>query len=391
MKKHAFLLISLVLSLAACNGQSSSTSAATTSSSNLSSEPIITSSSEEEVIPNQKVVDRLKELLKKQDLTPFYSKSLGTIYTHEFNVLEIEEEDGDKITNYFIYAGLGFFDYYYDLSKEAYDSLVDEKGDVNTFDALSKGTGGYRLSQEGRSNTLKRSNWDDAETNNLTIFQLLTIKMTEQDALIFNALGIPDEGSYEFGQSQYLSASINKELLFGSISTRSFRDIFSQVDLFNAPGNVEHIDKLYYSNCYDLLTKSDKEISDFIIINQISIEEPEDLEEEDIKLSFTYANEDLDDEEKEYIFPGEIKGTLTFNPETLVFSGFTYEMTNTVETQDVENGYVRFANSRFTCRGISRREPFGEVDDPEDPTVYEDVPEFLKDLNEQVIPPNIQI
>ena len=386
MKRNILLLIPLMLGLASCWNpfvpKDSKSDDNPESPSEQIPEIVVDN------IPNLETVNKVKAILSKQDFSPFYSKSLGTVYTHEFNVLDIEEEDGDKITNYYNYAGLGYFDYYYHLSNDAYDSLADENGNVNTFDALAKGTGGYRLSQEARTNTVKRSNWYDAETSNLTIYQLLNLKMTEEDALVFNALGASDDGTYPSEQNQYLSASINKELLFGSVSTRTFRDIFSQVDLFNAPGNVEHIDQLYYSICHDLLSKNDKEISDFIVKNQIFIEEPEDPEEEDIKLSFAYANEDLGEEE-DYVFAGEIKGTLMFNPETLEFSQFSYEMSNTIETQDEETGNTRFTNSRFSCRGISRRESFGEIEEPEDPTVYDDVPEFLKDINEQVVPPNI--
>ena len=364
MKRSIFLLIPLVLGLASCGGSK---------------------------IPNQEVVDRVKEILNKQDFSPFYSKSLSTIYTHEFNVLEIEEEDDDKITNYFNYAGFGNFDYYYQLSEENYNSLIDDKGIINTFDALSKGDGWYRLTQEGRTNTTKRVNWYDAETNILNTVQMLTLSMTEDNALIFNALGAGSkEDFYDFDETQYLSASISKSLLFGSISTRSFRDIFSQVDLFNAPGNMEHIDMLYYSICHDLLSKNDKEISDFIIKNQISIEEPTE-EDEDIKLSFTYTNEDLDDEKIEYIFAGAIQGTLMIDSETLAVKNFSYEMNSTIVTQDEEIGSARFVNSRFTCLGISHRDPYGEAQIPEDPTVYTDVAEFLEDVSKQVIPPNIYL
>lgn len=363
MKKCALLLIPLVVGLVSCGDSSS--------------------------IPNQDTVNRVKEILNKQDFSPFYSKSLGTIYTHEFNVLEIEEDEDDVITNYINYAGFGNFHYYYELSHDEYDSLVDEKGNVNTFDALYRGTGGYYLSQELRTNKTKRVNWYDAEITNLNVLQLLALKMDENDAFIYNVLGAGSkEDFYDFDKQQYLNALISKEVLFDSISTRSFRDIFSQVDLFNSPGNIEHIDKLYYSICHDLLSMSDKEISDFIIMNQISIEEAED-EDEYIKLSFVYANEDLDDEETEYIFSGAIKGTLSFDNETLEFKEFSYEMDSTVESQDEETGDIRFVNSKFTCLGISRREPFGQYVEPEDPTVYDDAVEFLEDVNEQVIPPNI--
>lgn len=365
MKRSVFLLIPLVMGLISCGNSST--------------------------IQNQETVNRLKEILNKQDFSPFYSKSLSTIYTHEFNVLEIEEDDDDKVTNYFNYAGFGNFDYYYQLSEENYNSIVDEKGNANTFDALAKGDGWYRLSQEGRTNTTKRVNWYDAETNILNILQILTLSMNKDNALIFNALGAGSkEDFYDFDETQYLSASISKSLLFDSVSTRSFRDIFSQVDLFNAPGNMEHVDKLYYSTCYDLSLKNDKEISDFIIKNQISIEEAVE-EDEYIKLSFTYTNEDLDDEEAEYIFAGAIKGTLSFDSETLAFKEFSYEMNSTMETQDKETGNARFVNSRFTCIGISHRDPYGEAQIPEDPTVYTDVAEFLKDVNEQIIPPNLYL
>ena len=37
---------------------------------------------------------------------------------------------------------------------------------------------------------------------------------------------------------------------------RSFGEIFSAVNLFDVPGNVENLARFYYSLCHELTTKS---------------------------------------------------------------------------------------------------------------------------------------
>jgi len=369
MKRSALLLIPLVVSLISC-GKSSK-------------------------IINQDAVDAFKELLNKQDLSPFYSKTLQGMYIQEYDVLDIDnnydlsdvDNNDEKVSSYFNYSGRGLFGSYYDLSNDEYDSIVDEKGNIDTFDAIAKGEGYWGIVQSARTMSFSRENGLEAKIYNLDITQSTTLKTTEQDVWVDNTLFVSDDGIFQYEYRQSLSASINKELLFSSISTRTFREIFSKADLFDAPGNVEHLDKLYFSTCRELISKSDKEIGDFILMNQVSIQEDED----NIKLNFVFANENIEEEEMDYIFPGAIKGTLTFDKSTYQFSGFIYETTYKAETYDEDSGSIKLVNMKFSCSGVSAHGLPEDSWEPTNPTVYEDVSEFLKDVNEQVVPPNIYL
>ena len=370
MKRSILLLIPLMLGFIACGGSSR--------------------------VSNKETVVKMKELLNKQDLSEFYSKTLKGVYSQEYDVLDInydnfdisdtDYQENEKVSSYFNYSGTGLFGYYYDLSSDEYDSIVDAKGNISTFDAISKGEGYFGFTQVIRTMSFSRENSSEAKINNLDISQSLNLKTTEQDVWLDNTLFVSDDGIFQYETRQELSSSIDKQLLFGSISTRTFREIFSKVDLFDTLGSVEHLDKLYISMCRELTSKSDKEISDFILDNQIFIKE-----EEDIEVNFVYANEDLEEEEADYIFPGAIKGTLTFDKETYQFTNFSYEMAYQIETYDENTGSVKLININFACSGESSRELPHDLWEPTDPTVYEDVAEYLKDVNEQVIPPNIQL
>lgn len=380
MKKSILLLIPFVLSLASCGGNTPTSS----------SEP------NSEVIPNQEVVDKVKELLSKQDLSEFHSKTLEGMYTQEYDVLDINndydfesfnDDEEPKTSSYFNYGGYGMFGYYYDLNEEQYNSIVDENGNVDTFDAIATGTGSYGISQLSRAMSFNREGSAEAIINNLDISQTLMLKTTEQDVLVENSLDVTDKGTFDGDATQRFKASIDKELLFGSISTRVFRELFSKVDLFDTTGNIEHLDKLYFSICRELVSKNDKEISDFLLENQVSIEE----EEDNFKLNFVFSAEDIEEEEIDFIFPGAIKGSLSFNKETYQFSDFNYEMTYRMETYDEDTGSVKLVNTKFACSGVSYHGLPEDEWAPVDPTVYDDVAEFLKDVNEQVVPPEINL
>ncbi len=101
----------------------------------------------------------------------------------------------------------------------------------------------------------------------------------------------------------------------------------------------------------------------------------------------TYTNEDIEEEEADYIFPGAIKGTLLFDKETYQFSDFDHEMLYEIETYDEDTGNVKLINIRFTCSGLSSHELPDDPCEPHNPTVYEDV----ADVNEQVVPSNIPV
>ena len=363
MKKLVFLLIPLLITLGACNNSSSNAS-----------------------ISNQDEVDNLKALLNKVDLSDFHKKSLGTMFTQEYDVLDVYKDgDEEKTTSFFSYIGLGFLDMMYDLSKDEYDSIVDEKGNINVFDAISVGDGGYRITQSSKATSFFRDGGDYATTQNLNINQQMTVRSLDNDVFIYNSLDVTDKDYFDYSDRQYFNGTIKKDLLFDSISTRSFSEIFSKVHLFDAPGNVEYLDRLYFEKCRELKDMSDKEISDFINENQIKINEGE----ENIELDFVFKNEDIDEEYESNIFPGEIVGKLMYDKTTSEFKEFEYEIKFLRETYDEETGSSKYVIMAFKCSGASKREGMGDMYTPNDPTVYDDVVSFLEDVNEQVVPPSI--
>ena len=364
MKKLLYLLLSfpLILTFASCNSNSKI---------------------------DQKKVDTFKNLLDKQDLSRFTSKGFGTMFTQEYDVLDVYNDiDGEeKNSSYFNYTSYGFLDLYYELSDEEYENILDENGEINTFDAIAKGKGGYRLTQSAKTASFTRKSDDNGEasTKNLDISQQMTLKADEEDVTLYNVLYVTDNQVFDGSSSQKFNGAINKELLFSSISTRSFREIFSQVNLFDTPGNIEYIDRLYFDICKSLKEKNDKEINKFIVDNQISIKEEDDK----LLLSFIYQEENIDDKYIDYIFPGTIKGTLTYDKESGSFDEFDYEIKYVNETYDEETGSLKTANMIFTCSGKSTREKMGDMWTPDDPTIYDNVITYLEDVTKEVIPPSL--
>lgn len=374
--KKALIWIPLLFGLASCGGNSSY-------SGNASSRADASSS-----ISNLEAVQQLKELLNKQDLSPFISKGLATMFTQEYDVLDVSKDPDEdtRSSHYFSYVGLGFLDSYYELTDEQYKAVADEKGEVNTSDAIASGVGGYRITQSAKSALFYRDGGNASTVQNLDISQQMTLKATEEDVLVYNVLNVTDTQAFDGDLSQNLNASIDKKLLFGSVSTRSFRETFASVNLFDSPGNVEHLDRLYFSICKDLRTKTDEEIGLFIEENQIVLEEAENS----IELHFVYPNADTtDDAITDNVFPGAIVGTLLYDKATGSFEEFRYEIKYINEAYDEETGSLRTANMVFSCQGKSTRGAMGDMYVPANPTRYEDVVTFLEDVREQVVPPSI--
>jgi hypothetical protein len=373
MKKLLLILMfSLVFGVASCKKSNSSNSNQTENEQN---------------VINQEEVDNLKELLNKQDLSEFTSKGFATMFTQEYNVLDLykDSEEDEKTASYFNYISLGFLDLYYDLTEEQYDKIVDDSGEINIFDAISAGEGGYRITQTAKTASFFRDGGKKSDTKNLDISQQMTLKADDENVSVYNILDVTDNQIFDYASRQEFAGSINKDLLFGSLSTGKFCEIFSQVNLFDSPGNVENLDRLYFSICKDLKTKSNEEIYDFIIDNEISIEEVDDKYE----LSFVFKENNYDEKYIDTIFPGTIKGTLTYNKETGSFEEFSYEIKYVEETYDEESGSLKTVSMIFTCSGRTARGQMGDMWLPDDLTIYDNVTDFLEKVSEEVIPPII--
>ena len=212
----------------------------------------------EPTITNQEEVDQLKELLNKQDLSDFNSKCFACMFIHEYDVLDLynDNEINEKNKSFYNYISSGFLDSYYILSEEQYNGIVDEKGEINTFDAIAIGEGGYRITQSAKTAFFHRDGGEQSSFENLDIHQQMTLKTTKEDVIVYNILDVTDDQVFNYESRQKFAGTINKDLLFNSISTRSFREIFSQVTLFDSPSNIEYLDKLYFSLLQNLKTNN---------------------------------------------------------------------------------------------------------------------------------------
>ena len=117
--------------------------------------------------------------------------------------------------------------------------------------------------------------------------------------------------------------------------------------------------------------------------------EMQENKRKNIELSFVFPNEDLDEEYQEYIFPGEIEGKLKYDKETGAFNEFEYNINSSIDAVDEETGSEKHATMKFNCAGKSAREPLGDLWTPDDPTIYDDVIQFLEDVENEVVPPSI--
>lgn len=377
MKKFILLLIPLVFVLGGCkNGLHISTTEQKTTTAT--------------TIPNQEEVDAFKALLNEQDLSDFYQKWFASVYSHEYSILDIENieledetiMDYGKSTNFYNYSGYGFLDFYYILSEDNYNSLMDSYGTINIFDAMSKGEGGYRIMQSSDAASYNKYVAEESKSVGLSVNQSMALKTTESDVIVDNTLYISDRNAFEYEKRQEFGGMIDKELLFSTVSTRSFREIFSTVNLFGAPEDIEYLDSLYYSTCKNLKNKNDKEISDFIIDKKIEISEGEKY----LEVNFSFDGEELEDNDS---IPGIIKGTLYYDKETHAFAEFQYVVEFINESINEETGDIIFANMKFTCSGKISRDSIGSIYTKEDLTVYDDVVTFLEDVREKVVPPSI--
>jgi hypothetical protein len=145
------------------------------------------------------------------------------------------------------------------------------------------------------------------------------------------------------------------------------------------------LDKTYFLTCNELKNMNDQDISDFITRNKISFEEVD----YNIELSFVFSNIDTDEEYVDLIFPGDIKGKLLYDKTTGEFIEFNYQIQYLAESVDEESENVKTMKMVFECSGKTAREQMGDMWIPDNPTVYSDVIEFLEDVSDQVIPPDI--
>ena len=384
------ILLPLVLSIASCgeNKSDKGTSSDSASTEIVSSPESSVASSEESssaaTIANQEEVDNLKSLLAKQDLSPFNEKAFYAKYSQNFSMYTNSMDDDGKYIEFINYRGSGDFGYYYDVDKKLYEEIIKDE-DINTFDIMCQGYGYYGLVQYATVNSFLNDEFEEKEDQErFTYIQQLQAQFDDKNLQIENLYIFSDFYDDENMQYRIFNGAIEKEILFASYSTKTLSDIFSRVNIYDGPGYSETIDALYYQICFALLESSDKDISDFIINNNVEYTESDEYAE----LSFELKEEKyityLSDSD---VIPGAIKGTLYLNKETKELDNFEYKIIHFEEEVDHSTNYIHTASMEFKVEGYSHHGKH-EADPSmsEDPTIYTDADEFMKQVVEQVIP-----
>ena len=366
MKKiiFMFLILTNLLTLASCNNK------------------------ENLHIDNQKEVDEFKTLLDKQDLSPFYERMFSAMFKQDYvSYMNSYGDEEDKGIDFYRYSGTGTYGYYYSVTQEEYEDIM-EKENVNPFDFISRGPGNYSLLQSAHINTFSSELVDGLEKNQTQDFnfiQNLNSLFDDNDLQVYNDLKLYDEYVNEPYLEKKFNGKVNKEALLEVVSTSWLTDTIQRICAFDGQECTEFLDGLYYDICRDLLTKNDKEISDFIKNNNIVISEGEEY----LELSFDLNDEDI----KEImidndIFPGTFNGTLYYDKEDGSFERYLYEINTVNNTFDEEELYISSTKLKFEATGYSYHNTYEKVPyiNP-DPVVYTDAYEFVIDMVDNIIPP----
>lgn len=363
-KKYLSLLLLPILALTACNNA-------------------------QENIPNREVVTSFKELLAKQDLSPFYVKSFSALVVQNYNVFSSTLNDDTNEVDFFNYHGGCYFGYQYEVSKEQYEEITS-RDSYNAFDFMVTGYGDYGLLQTASVNSYDYSYSDETlETTTVRrdaeFTQLLTSRFTNDDFQVDSRFTYTDRLDESASCDKKFNGLVEKSLLTDTISTDSLTEIFARTNLFDGPRAAQVMDGVYYSICNSLVGQSDKVISDFIINNKITMLEEDDV----IKVSFHIEDENIRNTLSEIdIMPGIIDGTLFYDKESGEFQEFEYEINYMDDHSDESLGSVSSALLRFEVSGYSRHR-ITEADPyiTPNPVIYDNGDTFVDDMASEVIPP----
>lgn len=386
------ILFPLALSIASCGeneggkGSSSESVPEQTIDSQKSDEGRSEESSSEEIIVNQEDVDSLKALLAKQDLSPFYEKTFVAQYKQNFSVYTNLIDGEGKYIEFINYNGVGNAGYYYNVDEEIYKKLVEEKN-INTFDIMCQGYGYYGLTQNATTYSFLNDEFEEKEDRERnTYIQKVEAQFDETNLQVQNYYIYSDYYDDDSTDFRIFNGVIAKDILFGTYTTEALSNVFSRINIYDGPGYCETIDALYYQICYSLLESSDKEISEFIINNNVEYTESDKYSELSFELQEEKYIEQLGESD---IIPGAIKGTLHLNKETKELDSFEYTIIHIEESFDQSSNYVHTASMEFKAEGYSHHgKPEVEPGMDEDPTVFTDPNEFMDQIIQQVIPKN---
>lgn len=339
-------------------------------------------------IPNQGEVDDFKALLSKQDNSPIYDKMFSCMFYQDYSSFAKNHGEEENETRFYSYRGGGAFGCLYEVSEEAY-AEVEALESRDFFDYLSRGKGSYGLVQTADIVSYHynvEEEEDAVETfKNQTFLQRVEANFGEANVQVNNSLACRDKTKDEYSQWQKFNGIIDKSLLFDTITVRAFSDIFARTNLYDGQRSCETLDRIYFKTLRELAGKSDRALSDFIIKNNIRIEEGEQA----TLVRFKVEDEELKAvlEENE-IMPGSFEGTLSYDKDTGKFEAFEYKIAYLVDEANMEDGSTETTFMEFKAEGYSWNQKFGEdlYIEP-NPTVYDNAEAFLEDVVREVIPP----
>lgn len=334
-----------------------------------------------------KELDRFKELLNKQDLSAFIERSFIANYEQNFDVYNAGRDENINDIDSLKYHGASAFGYQYKVNQEQYNQIINKK-DYNAFDFMKAGIGYYGLIQSAEVNSYNYDYEEDEESieikKDYQFTQQITAKFTNDLQVASNYRYI-DKNDGEESLTKRFNGLVDKASLFDTISTTSLAELFYSTNLFDGPRVVQVIDNLYYSICSSLIDMSNNELEKVISNYNILINEDNDL----YKVSF-----DIDDEEfqntliNNEIFPGIIKGTLTYDRVSGEYKGYEYEISYNLQEKDDDGEIINSTSMVFKANGYSSHK-ISEEDPYIDPNpVYYDTPTtFVDDMAEGIIPP----
>ena len=341
---------------------------------------------------NMEEVNKLKELLAKQDLSPVYDKMFFSQFTQDYETYSSNngEDEEEAETQFYTYHGKGMFGCLYEVSEDAYNE-VEALENPDFFDYLAHGKGSYEMIQQGSLVSYLHQDEGANATSSLQhmeFVQQVEACFSEASVQVVNSLGTKPtigEGGYNADEMQRFNGIIDKEILFDTISVRALSDIFASTNLFDGQRSCEALDRIYFATVKQLCSKSDAELYEFIERNAIHIEE----EEEDIVVHFAIGDEQLRDTLDEHdIIPGVFEGTLTYEKDSGKFDAYDYQIIYTNDHADEDSGNVHNVSMEFKATGYSWNQKYDrELYIDPNPAVYEDAETFLEDVVREVVPP----
>ena len=341
------------------------------------------SSSDEEQI----AVSEFKDLLSKQDVSPFHEKSFASIFEQDYSVTSTSLSDGKEI-GHIKYKGIGMYGFFYSVSENDYKEIMS-KDDANPFDFITRSNmSEYELLQQATFDSFQSQTEDEIESKtSLKYNQHLQGLSKDNTFQLFNEFSLSDLLDESKNETRKFNTILEKELLLDSISTASLSDLFQRITIFDGQRNSEFLDTLYYATVQDLMNKSDLELSNFIQNNHIEINKGEEY----IEVSFKIEDENIQETLSENdVFPGIISGTLYYDKEDGSFQNHEYEISYVENRVSEDNSSAYSASmtfkvdkSSFSYHSTFGREPYITPD----PIVYTDGNEFVKDMIKEIIPP----